>query len=248
MKDRIPRLQAAQSALRMQYMVPTIDMRRDAAPRGVFASPPLDLDSGFGGLAGDALELVERRYGDRGLAVTRERYNSRNQDGDIVCTARDGEEIVGTLSVRFDGPGGLHADQLFKAELDAWRAEGVTLCEFGGLAVDRHSHAPKRVLTQIFHLGYLHAHRRAGCERLVVEVNPRHVGFYRRCLGLAALGEPRHNPRVQAPAVLMSIAFATVREQIALWGGRPELAGMTRSLYPLFWDEATEATMLARLP
>lgn len=229
-------------------MVPVVEARRKAAPPDDFSSLPLDMDSGFGGLEGDALELVERRYGDRGLAVTRERYNSRSQDGDIVCTARDGDEIVGTLSVRFDGTGGLHADQLFKPELDEWRTDDVRLCEFGGLAVGKHSHDPKRVLIQLFHLGYLHAHRRAGCERLVVEVNPRHVGFYRRCLGLVPLTAARHNPRVQAPAVLMSIALAEVREQIARWGGRPECASSTRSLYPLAWGAAVEATMLARLP
>ncbi len=211
------------------------------------AAAPLELDSGFGALDGEALGLVERRYGDRGLAVTRERYSSRNEAGDIVCTARDGERIVGTLSVRFDGPGGLHADQLFCHELDDWRRAGVSLCEFGGLAVDRHSHDPKRVLAQIFHLGYLHAHRRAGCARLVIEVNPRHVPFYRRCLGLVPCTAARHNPRVNAPAVLMSIDFATVREQIALWGGHPGSVAAARNLYPLAWDEATEATMLARL-
>ncbi|WP_156391865.1 MULTISPECIES: long-chain N-acyl amino acid synthase [unclassified Roseateles] len=212
-----------------------------------FANPSLALNSGFGALDGDARDLVERRYSDRGLLTKRERYSSRNQDGDIVCTARDGEAIVGTLSVRFDGAGGLHADLLFGAELDEWRADGVKLCEFGGLAVDKHSHDPKRVLAQIFHLGYLHAHRRAGCERLVVEVNPRHVPFYRRCLGLVPCTKPRHNPRVEAPAVLMSIAFADIREQIALWGGMPDRLGSARSLYPLAWDEATEATMLASL-
>jgi hypothetical protein len=191
---------------------------------------------------------VERRYGARGLVVTRERYSSRNQDGDIVCSARDGDQIVGTLSVRFDGAGGLNADLLFKAELDEWRADGIKLCEFGGLAVDQHSHEPKRVLAQIYHLGYLHAHRRARCDRLVIEVNPRHVAFYRRCLGLMPFTSARHNPRVDAPAVLMSIDFATVREQIALWGGQPGRVTSARSLYPLAWDEATEATMLARLP
>jgi len=208
----------------------------------------LALNSDFGALDGDALGLVERRYGDRGLVISRERYSSRNQDGDIVCTARDQDKIVGTLSVRFDGGGGLHADLLFKQELDEWRAAGVSLCEFGGLAVDKHSHDPKRVLAQIFHLGYLHAHRRARCERLVIEVNPRHVGFYRRCLGLVPYTAARHNPRVDAPAVLMSIDFATVRDQIALWGGHPDSLASARSLYPLAWDEATEAMMLARLP
>lgn len=229
-------------------MFPVFDATRAAAAPGTFSSGPLELDSGFGALEGDALQLVERRYGDRGLVVTRERYSSRNQDGDIVCTARDGDAVVGTLSVRFDDGGGLHADLLFARELAEWRAEGARLCEFGGLAVDKHSHDPKRVLAQIFHLGYLHAHRRGRCDRLVIEVNPRHVPFYRRCLGLSPVTAARHNPRVEAPAVLMSVDFADVREQISLWGGRPELLGPARNLYPLAWDAATEATMLARLP
>lgn len=218
------------------------------SPLNPFGGPPLELNSDFGALDGEALGLVERRYGDRGLLVTRERYSSRNEDGDIVCTAKDGDNIVGTLSVRFDGPGGLHADLLFGAEIAEWRASKVKLCEFGGLAVDKHSHDPKRVLAQIFHLGYLHAHRKARCERLVIEVNPRHVAFYRRWLGLLPYTTARHNPRVNAPAVLMSVDFATVREQIALLGGRPELLASARSLYPLAWDEATEAAMLAKLP
>jgi hypothetical protein len=227
-------------------MVPVFEARR-SPPMNAFAGAALEMNSDFGALDGDALGLVERRYGDRGLVISRERYSSRNQDGDIVCTGRDGDRIVGTLSVRFDGAGGLHADLLFKQELDEWRQDGVKLCEFGGLAVDKHSHDPKRVLAQIFHLGYLHAHRRARCERLVIEVNPRHVGFYRRCLGLVPCTAARHNPRVDAPAVLMSIDFATIREQISLWGGHPDSLASARSLYPLAWDEATEAMMLARL-
>lgn len=219
------------------------------APLNLHGGPPLELDSDFGALEGDAYDLVERRYGDRGLALPRERFSSRSEDGDIVCTARDAaQQIVGTLSVRFDGPGGLHADLLFEAELSEWREAGVKLCEFGRLAVDRHSLNAKRVLAQVFHLGYLHAHRRERCERLIIEVNPRHVAFYRRYLGLLPYTMARHNPRVNAPAVLMSVDFATVREQIALWGGRPELLTQARCLYPLAWDEATEASMLARLP
>ncbi len=230
-------------------MIPVVEARRHAPPPQVVAGAALEMNSDFGALDGDALGLVERRYGDRGLVISRERYSSRNQDGDIVCTGRDRDNnIVGTLSVRFDGQGGLNADLLFKQELDEWRAAGVTLCEFGGLAVDKHSHDPKRVLAQIFHLGYLHAHRRARVDRLVIEVNPRHVGFYRRCLGLVPYTAARHNPRVDAPAVLMSIDFATIREQIALWGGHPDSLASARSLYPLAWDEVTEAMMLARLP
>jgi hypothetical protein len=229
-------------------MAPTSEAAR-GTPLNTFAGrAPLEMDSGFGGLDGDALGLVQRRYGDRGLAMKRDRDSSRNKAGDVVCTARDGDELVGTLSVRFDGPGGLNADLLFRAELDDWRAAGVKLCEFGGLAMDRHSRDPRLALAHLFHLGYLHGYRRAGCDRLVIEVNPRHVGFYRRCLGLVPFTAARHNPRVDAPAVLMSISFAEVREQISLWAGHPDAVASARSFYPLFWDQATEATMLARLP
>jgi hypothetical protein len=210
-------------------------------------SPPLELDSDFGVLDGDAFGLVERRYAHRGLAVKREEFSSRSEASDVVCTAREGARVVGTLTVRFDGPQGLKADPLFSAELAEWRANGVKLCEFGSLAVDRHSQNPKRLLAQLFHLGYLHAHRRATFQRLIVEVNPRHVAFYRRWLGLLPYTPARHNARVDAPAVLMSLDFATMREQIALWGGRPELLAQARCLYPLAWDQATEASMLESL-
>ncbi|WP_163602936.1 hypothetical protein, partial [Klebsiella pneumoniae] len=63
------------------------------SPLSPIDGPPLELDSDFGAIEGDALELMERRFSDRGL-LTRERYSSRTEDGDIVCTARDGERIV----------------------------------------------------------------------------------------------------------------------------------------------------------
>ena len=70
-------------------MIPVVETRRHAPPPHVLAGVALEMNSDFGGLDGDALGLVERRYSDRGLVISRERYSSRNQDGDIVCTARD---------------------------------------------------------------------------------------------------------------------------------------------------------------
>ena len=207
----------------------------------------LALNSDFGALDGGALELVQRRYVERGLAVDGERFSSRHEAGDIVCTAQHGGRVLGTLTVRFDGARGLNADLLFGAELQPWRAAGVSLCEFGSLAVDRQAPDSRLLLARLFHLAYLHAHRRAGCDRGVIEVHPRQVAFYRRLLGWLPHAAARHNPRVNAPAVLMSFELSMVREQIARWGGRPALQPQARSLYPLAWDAATEATVLATL-
>jgi hypothetical protein len=207
----------------------------------------LSLDSDFGAAKDDAKDLLAHKYGARGLAFDVDRYSSTLQSDDIVCTARENGFIVGTMTVRFDREQPLNADQIFSAELNQWRRAGVKLCEFGRLAVDRRALEPKQLLARIFHLGYLHAHRREGFDRLVIEVNPRHVAFYRRWLGLLPHTTPRHNPSVNAPAVLMSLHFQHVRSQIARWGGQPSAMASARSLYPLAWGPAEEAAMLARL-
>jgi hypothetical protein len=73
------------------------------------------------------------------------------------------------------------------------------------------------------------------------------VAFYRRWLGWLPHSTARHNPRVHAPAVLMSIDLVKVREHIARWAGRPAAMAQARCLYPLFWGAADEAELLAQL-
>ena len=66
-------------------------------------------------------------------------------------------------------------------------------------------------------------------------------------LGFKVLSEARLNPRVNAPAVLLSLDLLHAREQIACFGGAPELASQTRTLYPYFYGGEEEAAVLGRL-
>ena len=105
----------------------------------------------------------------------------------------------------------------------------------------------KPVLARLFHLAYLHAHRLDGCELLVIEVNPRHVAFYRRMLGFQVRSEARLNPRVNAEAVLMTLDLVWGSQQVERFAGQPELASTTRTLFPYFYPAAEEASMLLKL-
>jgi hypothetical protein len=96
-------------------------------------------------------------------------------------------------------------------------------------------------------VAYIIAHRLNGFHNLVIEVNPRHVMYYRRLLGFQILGPERLNRRVNAPAVLLSLELAHAYEQIARFGGRPELAATERSLYPYFFSPAEEAGIINRI-
>src|SRR6218665_917604 len=194
-----------------------------------------------------AHRLVARRYADRGYLNNLVDAASSGEDALTICSAFVGQVTVGTIAVRFESSRGLNADAIFGAELAELRAGGLNICEFSRLAVDHAAGHDKKVLAQLFHLAYLHAHRLGGCELLVIEVNPRHVAFYRRMLGFQVCSESRLNPRVNAPALLMSLDLVWGREQVARFGGQPELASQTRTLYPYFYGAAEEAGILARL-
>ena len=186
--------------------------------------------------------LVERRYASRG-------YRSRHgtEDPDLYTfIAYDEGVLAGTVSVRLDGGNGLAADALYGAEIDALRAEGARLCEFTRLAVDVKA-ASKPVLAGLFHTAYLYAAHVRGYSHAVIEVNPRHVAFYRRALAFEPLGGERMNPRVQAPGVLLAVSFAEIAQGLAAFAGRPGSAATERSLFPYGFDRDEEAGILQRL-
>lgn len=199
-----------------------------------------------------ARELVGRKYAARGYAIAAKAAQAlgvREQAAEadlLTLTAARESAVLGTLSVRFDGAQGLAADQVFPTEMRQLRAGGRRLCEFTQLAMDIEA-ASKQVLACLFHMAYLQAHHLRGAELLVVEVNPRHVGYYRRMLGFRVCSEERMNPRVQAPAVLMCLDFKWGGEQVQRYGGQPHMASVVRSLYPFFYSQAEEATLLQEL-
>ncbi len=188
--------------------------------------------------------LVNRMYATRGYHT-----NSLVKAPDsnrITLIAGEGDAIMGTITIGFDSDEGLLVDDLFRDETDAMRRAGRELCEFTKLAVDSIVKS-KRVLASLFHVAYIVAHRLNLCHNLMIEVNPRHVRYYERMLGFEVKGPERLNNRVNAPAVLLSLELSHARDQIAKFGGRPDLSATERSLYPHFFSPAEEVGIVNRL-
>lgn len=188
--------------------------------------------------------LVHRMYATRGYTTA---FGASASPNVMTLVATDRHETIGTISVGFDSPNGLLADDLFLHEIDELRAQGRWICEFTKLAMD-HVVQSKRVLASLFHTAYIWAHRLMDFDDVVIEVNPRHVRYYQRALGFTVMGPERLNRRVEAPAVLLRLDFAHAREQIDRFAGRPELGAGERSLYPHFFSAKEEAGIVARLP
>jgi hypothetical protein len=82
--------------------------------------------------------------------------------------------------------------------------------------------------------------RVGGCTDLVIEVNPRHVAYYRRLMKFEVLGPERECPRVQgAPAVLLRADLRMYEAEMRRIGGLGS-ACAERSLFPHFFAGARE--------
>jgi hypothetical protein len=196
------------------------------------------------GLRSSASILINRMYASRGYLSSP--LAAVQLPTRITLVASAAGATIGTITIGFDSPTGLNADDPFIAETSALRAQGRNLCEFTKLAIDSVMRS-KRVLASLFHVAYIYAHRMMHFDDLLIEVNPRHRRYYERMLGFQVRGPLRINPRVNAPAVLLCLNFDHARAQIALYGGRPELGDELRSLYPYFFSEVEEASIVERL-
>jgi hypothetical protein len=187
--------------------------------------------------------LVQQRYAWRGYEVGRIPGVLPNR---VTFSAFDNDEAIATISVGLDSDLGLFVDKLYSAEVNLIRAQKRKICEFTKLAIDGGVRS-KPVLAALFHIAYIFARRLNHCTDLLVEVNPRHVLFYKRMLGFSDLGPERLDPRVGAVAVLLRLDLRFAQQQIAQLGGHVELAGGIRSLYPYFFSGHEEVRIEARL-
>jgi len=191
----------------------------------------------------DAGSLVRRMYARRGYSLE----STFGEDPLRMTIAADtGGRTVATMTLCFDGPSGLPADENFPDALEILRAQGRRICEPSKLAID--ADVPRPVFAAMMHVAFAYAHRIVGFTDWILEVNPRHAGFYRRMMGFGLAGGVRHCGRVNAPAVLLGLEMQTMGDWIALYGGRGRDSKLAaRSFYPQFFSPAGEAAVIDKL-
>ena len=161
-------------------------------------------------------ELVNRLYSARGYAVEAAPSNAGPQERRprraSVILARESEHVVGTVTVGIDSVTGMLVDEVNREQIDPLREDGRRLGEVVRLAVDETSDS-RRVVAALFNAahGVMVANR---LDDVFIEVNPRHVGFYRRALCFKVAGPEKMCARVGAPSVLLRMAVSDLTEKI----------------------------------
>jgi hypothetical protein len=190
-----------------------------------------------------ACDLINDRYSWRG-------YGASHQipaDADhMTFTAEVEDEVVGTITLAVDSQRGLAVDGAFKDEMDRFRAmPGTKVCELTKFAFGS-SIQSKELMAALFHIVFVYGHRTYGCTDLFIEVNPRHVRFYEAMLGFERVGPLKTNESVGAPAQLMWLKVAAIRDHINRCAGGADRHN-ARSLYPFFFSPAEESGIYRRL-
>jgi hypothetical protein len=118
-------------------------------------------------------------------------------------------ELVATATASRDSSNGLLADSLYKDEMARLRGQSRIICEVTRLAVAPDCEHPD-ILDRLFLAVYQYVRAVFGGTEMVIEINPRHAGYYRRTMDFQQIGGVRTCPRVDAPAVLLHRTLGNV--------------------------------------
>ena len=153
-----------------------------------------------------AEELVRRRYAWRGYrtALPSERDCAGPRSGShwVTLLAEAEGQLIGTLTVGPDSPQGLLAEGTYAREIRALRRNGSRVGELTKLALEKGVDW-KAALDALVQAAWAVTRIAHALTDVVIEVNPRHVKFYRRVFGFEELASGRVCSRVGAPSVLL---------------------------------------------
>lgn len=108
-----------------------------------------------------------------------------------AIVAKDGDQVVGTVSLIRDSSAGLPSDQEFRAYNDGYREQGERLVEVSALAVRPDYRNQHHVVTFLL-VKYLYAYAREymDASMFCAVVHPRAYDFYAALMGYEKNGEP----------------------------------------------------------
>ena len=207
MRQRRPRI-APPTALAESAREAHITLTHAVALRARMAESREDID--------DAHHLVRRRYAWRGYDLPANDAQAPKcvepHSNHVVFVAKEGSDTVGTITLGLDSHTGLLAEGTYPDVVQERRAAGCNVCEVTRLAVAERVES-KSVLAALFSLAFATASVH-GVTDVFVEVNPRHVVFYRRVLGFMVAAGEKFCERVKAPSVLLWLTMDELEQRL----------------------------------
>ena len=170
-----------------------------------------------------------------------------NPDTATLIVQDKNKNVVGSVTMIFDGTDSLPAKSIYFKEIQALKASNEKIVEISRLVIDHDHRNAKEILTILFNYLYIFSRHVKKYTCLTIEVNPRHKEFYRSMLGFELIGSEKPCPNVQdAPAILLYSSL-NPKKNIAFNNLNSSLENKTRSLAPYFLKPEQEGLVAAYL-
>ena len=187
------------------------------------------------------IKLLTTQYKDEANNLIIERYQWRGYKPSIISDnsgytliALINNKVIGTITINIDSANKLAIDNTFTI-VNEIRQNSNKICEFTKLALDPIL-GTKKILISLFHCAVIIAYYIHNCDILLMEINPRHVKYYKRQFGFEQVSDEQINNSVEAPSTLLSISFSYVIDQISKFAGLE----INNNLYSFFFIKKEE--------
>lgn len=161
-------------------------------------------------------------------------YDS-NSETAILIVQDTQKNIVGSVTLVFDGSSRLPAEKIYSDELKILRNQKEKVAEISRLVIDPQYRNSKEILVLLFNYLYIYSYYVKGYSCLAIEVNPRHTAYYQALLHFRPMGTEKPCPTVQsAPAILMYVPLKHGQEEVLRLSKITEPEKNNRSLYNYF--------------
>lgn len=148
-------------------------------------------------------------------------------------------DVVGSITVVSNKSGQLPSDQIFHNELSCLYQDGKIIVEATRFVTDKTRNNSKDVINNLLNQIFIYAISVLQADEMVIEVNPRHAGFYQRLLCFEKLGDEKPCDRVNgAPAVLLRVPLQLAKNKIE--EGRSNSKPDRKCLYHSFMSKLDE--------
>jgi hypothetical protein len=161
-------------------------------------------------------------------------YDS-NSDTAILIVQDKQKNIVGSVTLVFDGSSRLPAEKIYGEELKVLRNQNEKIAEISRLVIDPEYRNSKEILVLLFNYLYIYSYYVKNYTCLAIEVNPRHTAYYEALLHFRPIGVEKPCPTVQsAPAILMYVPLKHGQSEVLRLSKDNLIEKKSRSLYPFF--------------
>lgn len=182
----------------------------------------------------EAWGLVQQAYEKLGYAAPRSsglRFSPRDFFPDTkLFVTYELRRLVCSFSVVGDDDIPLPSEAAFPEEVRRLKASGGKILEGTKFAALEDTYESQRSVLMTLAQLFVWAHIR-GADRLIITVNPHHVGFWKRKFGFDTVASVESYSYVSAPGVLMC---ASVREHLIRSGGLAEISQRQSAANSLF--------------